>query len=63
MSYAVTLADGTKTVRHVSTPQNYRLEVEQFGRCILRGEQPAVTEAFSIANASLVDRILQEIGY
>ena len=63
LSYMITLADGTKTVRHISTPQNYRLEVEQLGRCILCGEQPAVTEAFSMANARLVDRILQEIGY
>lgn len=63
LSYMITLADGTKTVRHIATPQNYRLEVEQLGRCILCGEQPAVTEAFSMANARLVDRILQEIGY
>lgn len=63
LSYLVCGADGAETVRTVETPQNYRLEVEQLGRCILSGELPAVSEAFSLANARTIDRILQAIGY
>ena len=62
VSYQVFTADGV-IERHVEIPQNYALEVEQLGRCILNGEKPHVTPAFSIANAELIDRVLQEIGY
>ena len=44
-------------------PQNYRLETEQFSRCIRGEEKPFVTEEFSIMNARVLDRILNEIGY
>lgn len=63
LSYTVKYFDGTEEVKVVNTPQNYRLEVEQLGRCITDGEQPAVSEEFSIGNAEMIDRILQEIGY
>ncbi len=49
--------------RKVSVPQNYKLEVEQLGRCILNGEKPHITQAFSLKNAKLIDRVLEEIGY
>lgn len=63
LSYTVRYFDGTEEVKVVSTPQNYRLEVEQLGRCIAEGEKPAVSEEFSIMNANMIDRILKEIGY
>lgn len=67
LSYTVTTfggAEGDKSeVRTVSVPQNYRLEVEQLGRCVEALETPAVTEEFSLANARVIDRILEEIGY
>ena len=47
----------------IEVPQNYRLEIEEFGRCIAENEMPVVTEEFSVKNARLVDRILKEIGY
>lgn len=50
-------------MKTVEVPQNYRLEVEQFGRCIDENEKPAVTEEFSLKNMRLVERILKEIGY
>ncbi len=56
-------ADGVTTEKAVEVPQNYRLETEQLGRCILNGETPAVTEEFSLMNARTIDRILQAIGY
>ena len=61
---AYTLTIGEKAVvKTVSTPQNYKLEVEQLGRCITDGEQPHVSEAFSMKNAFLLEKILKTIGY
>lgn len=44
-------------------PQNYRLEVEQLGRCVAGEKMPAVTKEFSLANARMIDKILKEIEY
>ncbi len=63
LSYVVRTFEGMKEVKTVQVPQNYRLEVEQLGRCITEGETPAVSEAFSVANARIIDRILESIGY
>lgn len=54
---------GMDEVRKVEVPNNYCLEVEQFGRCVRKEEEPYVTEEFSIALAGTVDRILKQIGY
>ncbi len=51
------------TERKVSAPQNYSLEIEQFGKCILSGETPYVTPEFSVKNSELMDMVLKEIGY
>jgi len=63
LSYLITLADGTKQEKTLHARQNYTLEVEQLGRCITDGETPFVTEEFSLENAKLIGRILEEIGY
>lgn len=63
LSYILRTFEGTEERKTVQVPQNYRLEVEQLGRCITEGETPAVSEAFSLANARIVDRILESIGY
>lgn len=55
--------DGRDEIITVPTPHNYRLEVEQLGRCITGGETPAVTEEFSMAVARTIDRVLAAIGY
>ena len=47
----------------MEVPHNYRLEVEQLGRCITEGETPYVTEEFSVSLARTIDRVLKEIGY
>lgn len=62
LSYTVKL-DGTETVKTVSTPQNYSLEVTQLGRCIAEGEALHVSNAFSMMNARTMDRVLAAIGY
>ena len=63
LSYLVKTFDGREELKTVAVPQNYRLEVEQLGRCITEGETPAVSEAFSLANARIIDGILKCIGY
>lgn len=63
LSYTIKYFDGREEVKTVSTPQNYRLEVEQLGRCIEGWEKPVVSEKFSVANAKIIDRILEEINY
>lgn len=63
LSYMVRKFEGGEELKTVSVPQNYRLEVEQLGRCITEGEQPFVTEMFSLTNARMIDRILKCIGY
>ena len=62
LAYTLTVGD-EKIIKTVSGPQNYRLEVEQMGRCISDGEQPYVSEAFTLRNAKLLEDILAVIGY
>ena len=57
------IRDGVSTTKTVYAPNNYALEVEQLSRCILNGETPHVTEAFSLRVARVMDRILSAIGY
>ena len=63
LSYRLQTFDGRDELITVDVPQNYRLEVEQLGRCIAGGESPAVTEEFSLAMARTIDRILSAIHY
>ena len=63
LSYRIKTFDGRDEIVTVPTPHNYRLEVEQLGRCITDGETPAVTEEFSLALARTIDRVLEAIGY
>lgn len=62
VSYRIYNADGV-TERKVFVPQNYSLEIDQLSRCILFGEKPKVTAAFSVKNAELIDSVLKDIGY
>ena len=61
--YKLRTFDGVKEKKIVETPNNYQLEIEQFGRVIEQGESPRVTEGFTCTNLRTVDRILKEIGY
>ena len=62
LAYTLTVGDHS-VVKAVSTPHNYRLEVEQLGSCIIDGEAPHVSEAFTMKNAKLLETILEKIGY
>ena len=63
LTYRLTTFEGADEVRKVEVTNNYCLEVEQFGRCIRKEEEPYITEEFSVALAGTVDRILKQIGY
>ncbi len=45
----------------VNCPDNYMLEVEQIGRCILQGEKPYITFEDSLNNARVIDEALRQI--
>jgi predicted dehydrogenase len=62
LSYSINQGD-KKTVFTVDTPNNYMLEIEQMGRCITDGEQPYVSNQFSLKNSRVIDRVLAEMGY
>ena len=62
ISYRI-FTDKGVTERKVSIPQNYSLEIEQLGRCILYGEKPHITPEFSLKNTRLMDSVFEEIGY
>jgi len=62
MSYTI-IKGGQCEEKKVNVPQNYRLEVEQLGRCISDGETPHVSQEFTLRNLSVIERILRQIGY
>lgn len=62
LQYMVKTHEKTE-IKTVSTPQNYRLEVEQLGRCITDGEDPWISAEFTAANGRLLEKILEQIGY
>lgn len=62
LKYTV-FVDGNPEVKTVSVPDNYGLEVAQFGRCIIDHEVPYVSNEFSVLNAKIIDKILMTIAY
>ncbi len=62
VSYSIHTEQGV-TERKITVPQNYSLEVAQLGRCILSGEKPHISADFSIRNAELMDKVLEEMGW
>ena len=55
----VEILDEKKTEYTVMCPDNYMLEIEQFGRCILEGEKPYVSKEETLLNARILDRALE----
>lgn len=62
LSYQIFTEKGV-TERKIEVPQNYSLEIEQLGRCILENELPFVSPDFSIKNAKFMDAVFKEIGF
>lgn len=62
LSYTI-CTGGAEEIKSVDVLHNYRLEVEQLGRCITDGEKPHVSEAFSLMNARTLDKVIEAIGY
>ena len=62
ITYTVSRPGGSE-VKSVLAPDNYQLEVEQLGKCILGEETPRVSKDFSLRCTRTLDRILEEIGY
>lgn len=60
LSYTL-IKDGNTKEKYISSRQNYRLEIEQLGRCIREGETPHVTKEFTLSNLRTLERILKAI--
>lgn len=52
----VEVLDEVCTEYTVMCPDNYRLEIEQFGRCIRNGEKPYVSKEETLCNIRILDR-------
>jgi len=53
-------AEGSREML-INCPDNYMLEIEQFGRCILNGEEPLISFEDSYNNAKVIDKALEQI--
>lgn len=62
LSY-ILCVNGKEEIKTVRALHNYRLEIEQLGRCILEGEKPLVSEGFSVLNAKTIEMVLEAIKY
>ena len=54
----VEILDEEKTEYTVQCPDNYMMEIEQFGRCLLEGEKPLVSKKETLLNMSVLDRMM-----
>lgn len=57
------ITGGNEQKRCVNASSNYTLEIEQMGRCILNNDVPHVSPEFSLKNAKLLDRLLDEVDF
>jgi xylose dehydrogenase (NAD/NADP) len=58
----VKTADKAERIQ-IDCQDNYQLEVEQFGRCLLNDEKPLVSMEESYGNAVVIDEILKQLLY
>lgn len=56
----VEILNEKKTEYTVMCPDNYMLEIEQFGRCILEGEKPLVSKEETLRNARILDMMFED---
>lgn len=56
----VEVLEEKKTEYTVMCPDNYMMEIEQFGRCIMEGEKPLVSKEETLMNARILDRAFQD---
>ncbi len=61
-SIYVVIGDERREIQ-IDIPNNYTLEVEQMGRCILNSEKPHVSNEFSLKLAKVNDMCLKAMGY
>ncbi len=57
----VEVLDEVETVYSVMCPQNYMLEIEQFGRVITGQEEPLVSREETLRNAAILDMVFADL--
>lgn len=55
----VEILDEQSTEYTICCPDNYMLEIEQFGRCILSGEKPYVSKEETLRNIRILDKCFE----
>ncbi len=63
LSYFITDGDGKVTKVDVKTTNNYVLEFEQLGRCVLQAESPFVSNEFSLSTTKAIEDVILAVGY
>ncbi len=67
LEFAVTVkneaGERIRKVKSVVSESNYSLEIDRVSRCIRGEDQPLITEAFSLRNMHLLERVLDLVGY
>lgn len=58
----VEILEEKKTEYTVMCPDNYMLEIEQFGRCVLEGEKPLVSREETVNNIRILDGAIADAG-
>lgn len=56
----VEILEEKKTEYTVMCPDNYMMEIEQFGRCVLEGEKPLVSKEETLLNARILDKAFED---
>ncbi len=57
------MTDWKKTTKKINVSNNYMLEIENLSRAIMGLEKPDIGYEFSLANAKLLDSVLEKMGY
>ena len=58
----VEILDEQRREYTVNCPDNYMLEIEQFGRCIQNGEEPLVSREETLRNAAVLDLAFADLS-
>lgn len=62
LSYTI-CKDGMENIKTVSVPDNYMLEIEQFGKCVAGEETPHVSNEFSMRTTKVIEETAKKMGY
>ncbi len=57
------IIDGAETVKTIPVQDNYSCEISEFGDCIINNTEAFPNKEFCLKNATLIDKLLENIDY